>query len=388
MSFQYKNVWGFYNPVRLTVGRGCRMRLVEELDGKSVLIVTTKRGRCQFLNDPLLSKLVLCSQLIWIDSVVENPELVDLQSKIDWVTKQPSYDAVIAFGGGSSLDAAKAINTTLAEKCQHHSLAMLLADLVLCSKIKPKPLYALPTTSGTGSEVTPFATVWDYTNKKKLSLVGEAVYPFAAFIDSELSDTVPQDTTISVGLDAINQAAESVWNKNATPITIEFAFRSLQLGFAALPALSHGANDKQARDKMAEASLLSGLAISHTRTALCHSISYPITLNFGVPHGLACAFTMPAVLRYNLMAEDGRFAMLANILTGTSDLKKLVKCFDDLHDLLHVRKRVRSFIPNINALLELEEQMFTQGRVANNLAEIKNLRPILIGVGGCQGEKS
>ncbi len=88
------------------------------------------------------------------------------------------------------------------------------------------------------------------------------------------------------------------------------------------------------------------------------------------------------------MAEDGRFAMLANILTGTSDLKKLVKCFDDLHDLLHVRKRVRSFIPNINALLELEEQMFTQGRVANNLAEIKNLRPILIDAWGCQGEKS
>ncbi len=368
--------WGFYNPVTLTVGRGCRQALVDQLSAQTLLVVTTQRGRRQITKDALLGPLVARNTILWVDSVRENPGLTDLQVEIDRLAGE-AFDAVIAFGGGSSMDAAKVLNVSLAPECRDHHLQDLLAEPQLHANAEPRPLYTVATTSGTGSEVTPFATVWHHEIKKKLSLAGPAVWPKAAFVDAALTDSVPLMATISTGLDAINQAAESLWNRNANSITVGYAIRALQLGFAALPRLANGEGGCTTRDQMAEASLLAGLAISHTRTALCHSISYPITAHFGVPHGLACAFTMPAVLRNNLQAEDGRFAEAALALTGNPHLDGLVACFDQLHEAMQVRKRVTDQIPSLEALLALEDEMFTPGRADNNLADVATLTDTL-----------
>ena len=368
--------WGFHNPVKLTVGRGCHQALVEQLTDQTVLIVTTQRGRRQLTDDTLLGALATQNRVLWVDTVRENPGLTDLQTEIDRLQGE-TFDAVIAFGGGSAMDAAKALNVALAPECREHSLKTLLAEPARHANARPKPLYTVPSTAGTGSEVTPFATVWHHEIKKKLSLAGPAVWPRAAFVDAALTDSVPLNATISTGLDAINQAAESLWNRNANPITLGYAIRALQLGFAALPKLAKGEGGEAARDQMAEASLLAGLAISHTRTALCHSMSYPITAHFGVPHGLACAFTMPAVLRHNLQAEDGRFAQAALALTGSTDLQGLVTCFDHLHEAMQVRERVVAEIPRLDALLALEGEMFTPGRADNTLADVRTLTSIL-----------
>ena len=102
-----------------------------------------------------------------------------------------------------------------------------------------------------------------------------------------------------------------------------------------------GKGDTVERDQMAEASLLAGLAISHTRTALCHSISYPLTAHFGIPHGLACAFTMPAVCKLNLTADDGRFTSLAQALTGKSEPQALYDIFVELNEKLAVAQQVK-----------------------------------------------
>ena len=198
---------------------------------------------------------------------------------------------------------------------------------------------------------------------------GPAAWPTEAFVDPCLTDSVPQEITISTGLDAINQAAESIWNKKASAITSLYATRALILAFEALPRLLEGKACDTARDQMAEASLLAGLAISQTRTALCHSISYPITAHFKVPHGLACAFTMNAVLRLNLRAEDGRFAQLAKALTGSSELGGLIAMFEDLTNALQVRERVMRYVPGVQDLLQLEGKMATPGRFENNLAD-------------------
>lgn len=368
--------WEFYNPVKLTVGRGCRQALVDQFCDHTLLIVTTRRGRRQLAEDAQLSALVAQNTIIWVDSVRENPGLTDLQAEIDRLVGE-AFDAVIAFGGGSAMDAAKVLNVSLAPECREHRLHDLLAEPSHHANAKPRPLYTVTTTAGTGSEVTPFATVWHHEIKKKLSLAGPAVWPTAAFVDAELTDSVPLTATISTGLDAINQAAESLWNKNANSITVGYATRALQLGFSALPQLVSGEGGSTARDQMAEASLLAGLAISHTRTALCHSMSYPITAHFGVPHGLACAFTMPAVLRHNLQAEDGRFAQVALALTGNSDLDGLVACFDQLHEAMQVREHVTAKVTSLDALLALEDEMFTLGRADNNLASTPNVKKIL-----------
>ena len=368
--------WGFHNPVKVTVGRGCRTGLVDQLAEQTLLVVTSNRGRRQLTDDALLGDLVQQNQVLWVDSVRENPGLTDIQREINRLNGQ-AFDAVIAFGGGSAMDVAKALNVSLAPECREYGLQRLLTEPALHANVRPKPLYTVTTTSGTGSEVTPFATVWHHEIEKKLSLAGSGVWPTAAFVDAALTDSVPLAATISTGLDAINQAAESLWNRNANFITLGYAIRALQLGFAALPALANGQACEQARDQMAEASLLAGLAISHTRTALCHSISYPITAHFGVAHGLACAFTMPMVLRHNLQAEDGRFAQAALALTGSADLDELVARFDELHEAIKVRDLVTDKIPSLDALLALEGEMFTLGRADNNLADVTTLVPIL-----------
>lgn len=374
--FNSHSNWGFHHPVQLTVGRGCRRILVDQLLNKTLLIVVTQRGRKQFTQDAILGELLMRNKVTWVDSVSENPGLTNLQVEIDRL-RGKKFDAVIAFGGGSVIDAAKALNVALAPGCVGYSLQDLLAEPGLHANATPKPLYAVPTTSGTGSEVTPFATIWHHEYKKKLSLASSAVWPKAAFVDSALMDNLPMAATVSTGLDAINQAAESIWNRNANSITLSLATRALQLGFMALPKLVRGEKESFSRDQMAEASLLAGLAISHTRTALCHSISYPLTAYFGVPHGLACAFTMPSVLRHNLQAEDGRFSQVSQVLTGSTNLQSLVACFDWLHDTLLVRERVGAYIPDLGALLALKAEMFTPGRADNSLANISDLTKIL-----------
>lgn len=381
-------LWSFYNPARLTVGRGCREGLLQEVHGQKLLVVASQRGRQQLLADPVLSALSNHSTLHWVDGITENPTLQDLQGWIDCLGNI-HFDAVIGFGGGSALDAAKVFNLALNPHCHPHTLAQLIATPALHPQNNSRPLYALPTTAGTGSEVTPFATVWDRATKKKLSLTSNAVFPTAAYVDAALTDSLPRAATISTGLDAINQAAESVWNKNANPITQAYATRALKLGFAALPALAQGDDNPQWRDYMAEASVLAGLAISHTRTALCHSISYPLTAHFGVPHGFACAFTMPAVLQHNLAAEDGRFAELATLLFGSPYTQKLLERFQLLNAQLHVRDTIKTYIPSVEKLLELKSEMFTSSRADNNLAAVSDLDSILRNAWGqkmCCGE--
>lgn len=363
------NQWQFYNPVKIYAGRGSRVQLVKKLNKKALLIVTTVRGKAQFLDDQVLSEVVKNNQVTWVDSVKENPGLTDLQAEIDQLNNL-TVGAIIAFGGGSAMDAAKALRLGLAVK-RKHSLAELLANPALHKESQQVPLYALPTTAGTGSEVTPFATVWHHEIHKKLSLAGDNVFPSFAIVDAELTDSLPTKVTLSTGLDAINQAVESVWNKNANSITLVLATRSLKLGLKALPLLVKGKGGQRERDQMAEASLLAGLAISHTRTALCHSISYPLTAHFGVPHGLACAFTMSEVCKLNLTADDGRFTALAQALTGEPNPEKLYDVFVQLNRNLKITVKVKSYIPSLEALLTLQNKMYDPSRAGNNLAEIQ-----------------
>lgn len=372
-----KGCWDYFNPVEVVFGRGCRHKLTDRLLGLSLLIVTTRRGRRQFTEDAALKTILSSNLITWVDNVRENPGLDDLQIIVNSL-EGIKLDAIIAFGGGSAIDAAKIINVALTSGCLGNDLFQLLDQPALHANANPLKLYAVPTTSGTGSEVTPFATLWDYRNKRKMSLAGRAVWPTVAFVDAALADSLPIESTLTTGLDAINQAAESIWNKNANPITMAYAQRALRLGFESLPRLMNGAASELDRDKMAEASLLAGLAISQTRTALCHSISYPLTAHFNVPHGLACAFTMTSVLKCNLQKEDGRFERLAVYLTGRSDLDDLICCFEKLQSDVQISKNFKKYVSSVEDLFALESQMLTPGRSDNNLAEVDNVRDILV----------
>ena len=354
------NQWEHNNPVKIIFGTGCRAKLLDILDGsKNFLIVTSKRGKKFISEDPILK--VISNNKYYFDGVESNPSLESLTSFIQAENKK--YDAIVAFGGGSTIDTAKAISYLYGLN-NTNEIYDIFKNPIQDFKNDYTPIYAIPTTSGTGSEVTSFATIWDKKNKKKLSLNSQYLFPTLAFVDPEVTFGLPYNITISTGLDALNQAFESLWNKNRTPFTTFAASKAIGNALESLPRLSKDINDKEARSLMAESSLLSGIAISQTFTAICHSISYPLTAHFDIPHGLACAFSMGSVLRIVINnCPDCLTEVVTQNKLGSYEF--LSQKISDLLIDLKVKNLVRNKLKNESNLFKLRDKMLTPGRSDN-----------------------
>jgi alcohol dehydrogenase len=244
----------------------------------------------------------------------------------------------------------------------------LLREVAPVENAPAVPVVAIPTTAGTGAEVTPFGTVWNHTEKKKYSIAGEDLFPQLAILDPELTLGMPTEVTIASGLDAISHAMESAWNRNATPVTLGLVAKSLRLSMQSLAAASENPADIEARSSMMQASTLAGLAISQSRTALAHSISYPLTATYNLPHGLACSFTLPALLSFNAASDDGRLADLARAV-GYTDTDSLARDLARLFERLGVGGYLSRYLPQRSSIMALSEEMFAPGRAENNLRQ-------------------
>jgi len=211
---------------------------------------------------------------------------------------------VVAVGGGSVLDSAKMFLPGV-DSGDFHEIHAALAKSEVPSVRKALPMIAVPTTSGTGSEVTPWATLWDRTSPKhqKYSLHLNQTWPEAALVDPELTLSLPHVVTRDSNLDALSHALEAIWNVNANPVSDALAVQAAQTVVQHLPALLQNPQSQNLRTLASKASLLAGLAFSNTKTALAHNISYEMTLKHGLAHGLACSFTLPRVWR---LAENKR----------------------------------------------------------------------------------
>jgi alcohol dehydrogenase len=203
-------------------------------------------------------------------------------------------EVIVAFGGGSVIDTAKALAVSLGD---FSNVQAILQGKSGAGTPKASPIIAVPTTSGTGSEVTCWATIWDTDAGKKYSLNRPDLYPEHAIIDPATSLGVPRNLTLATGLDALSHALESLWNVNANPISANHAVFAARELLDTLPKLLTRLDDIELRARVARASLFAGLAFSNTKTALAHSLSYYLTLHHGTVHGIACSFTLPAVMR-------------------------------------------------------------------------------------------
>lgn len=356
--------WIFHNPVKIVFAPGALERLAEHVSFDRVALVTspgfTRRGLVATIERALGNRLVAVA-----DDVAPNPAMRHVESQAERLRPR-SPDALIALGGGSTIDSAKALARLLAWPAGT-SLAKLLADEGQ-SGPAALPLIAMPTTSGTGAEVTPFGTVWDYDAHKKRSIAGLDLYPRLALLDPTLTLDLPEEITVSSGLDAISHALESAWNRNANPASLALVTKSLELSLAALPRAVREPNDLEARADMMQASVLAGLAISQTRTALAHAISYPLTARFGLPHGLACSFTLPALLRFNAAHDDGRLDALARAL-GHGSTDDLAARLGALLEELGMRERLAARLPERSSIMALAHEMFAPGRAENNVRQ-------------------
>lgn len=359
--------WEFHNPVRMIFGRGILPIVATIVDGRRALLVTTmgstRRGITARIRDLLGQSLVTV-----VDNVESNPELITIVETAESLGDL-SIDTILAVGGGSVIDTAKVLSVILSRRDDGFSLRRYLdsgSGVLTGSGI---PVIAVPTTAGTGSEVTPFATVWDAATGRKYSVSGPELFPAVAVLDPLLTLTLSRDVTISTGIDAISQALEAIWNTNATPVTTSYATEALRIALQVLPSLADHLDDLALRSQMLQASLLSGLAISNTRTAIAHSMSYPLTQRYGVPHGIACGFALPEILEFNAEVDDGRLQRLATGL-GRESLEELQRDLVDLVKKLEIKEFILRYLPEPSALLDLSHAMIAPERSANNLRKV------------------
>jgi alcohol dehydrogenase len=352
--------WEYRNPTRVVVGPGASSRLGDGSYGRALLVTSpgaTRRGLTQ-----RVSRLLDTGGVVVHDRVEPNPTVERLDGSIEALRGVP-IETIVAVGGGSVIDTAKVL--ALAHAIPGAGVRDLVAGKAPAD-VTPVPLIAVPTTAGTGSEVTPFATVWDAGDARKLSVADPRLFPATALVDAMLTLELGWEQTVSSGLDAYVQCLEAICNRNANAVTSAFAERGLATIPGALRRLRREPGALEARALMAEAALLSGLAISHTRTALAHSMSYPITAHYGVPHGLACALVLPAVLEFNIDADDGRLASAARGV-GLDDAEQLLEEVVALFRELGVAELAAPYMPGIDSLGPLAGEMLTPARSDNNL---------------------
>jgi phosphonate metabolism-associated iron-containing alcohol dehydrogenase len=299
------------------------------------------------------------------DSVTPNPCVHALRERSRlWAGK--GLDGMVAVGGGSALDTAKFLRVVLAEGVDPDQVATdLLAGRPLGTS-SVLPMVAVPTTAGTGSEVTPFATIWDSRTRKKHSLTAPALFPDVALLDPRLTLDLPEEVTVSGALDALSQGLESIWNRHGDAVSASHGTQAVRLVLESLPSVLTAPGDVEVRTRLMEASLLAGLAISQTRTALAHSMSYPVTARLGLPHGLACSFMLPALLEFNMAADDGELSGLVAAL-GLPDWQALQSRLSEMLRVSGMSGYLARYGVDANSTLPLVGEMFTPGRVDNNL---------------------
>jgi alcohol dehydrogenase len=285
--------WNHFNPVDIRVGVNS-LDLIQEITLPGQILLVTSEGFVKRGLTERIKTLLNKSELIIYDKVKPNPELTDIDNAVIELKTQ-SFTGIIAIGGGSVLDFAKVLSILLFPG-QSLSLYTIFRNSEPIEWHGKIPLTAIPTTSGTGAEVTQFATVWDSLSFKKYSLSHPLIFPNYALLDPALTLSLPPEITLHTALDCISHSLESIWNKNITPISNILAVESLNFTLQSLPVLMINPLDIHMRSKMQTAALLAGLSISQTKTALAHSISYPLTIRLSIPHGLACSFTLVGLI--------------------------------------------------------------------------------------------
>ena len=359
------NYQDYFNlsPVNILSGPEGLNKILDYLQNKNILIVTTTGSLYRDSTKEMLSNFLEFPSEIFSD-INPNPDIDELDAIISSLSKK-KFDHIVALGGGSVIDSAKVLSATLGLEIDR-PLSRYFRENKPINWARNIELTAIPTTSGTGSEVTPFATVWDYKYKKKYSLSGEFVYPTFALVEPNLTLSLNKEQTLYPGLDTISHALEAIWNKNSTNDSLNLASKSLNLIEKAFLRVLDDPTDYDNRSKMQHASLLSGVAISTTRTAIAHSISYPLTSRFNVPHGLACSFTLNSIIDYILNKDSLNFdsSTIINVKSTLVNLK--------------LNKRISSYL-SLEEAIDVLDEMYSPERADNFILDVtlKDIRNIL-----------
>lgn len=280
----------------------------------------------------ILGHIKQSNKVSTFSEIVPDPPIeIVVEGIADMTKKQPTI--IVAVGGGSAIDTAKAI-LFFYKRTTGNSI---------------KRFIAIPTTSGTGSEVTSASVITDMEHKIKYPIFHEAIIPHEAILDASLVVSSPPSVTAFSGLDVLTHALEALVSINRTSYTKALAEKAIELVFRFLPTCVTEGSDLEARNYMHEASTMAGLAFDAAGLGVCHAIAHQVGGNFKVPHGLANAMLLPYVLQANSI-DDGARGLYAEIS------KKLNMCASNLSDHLAVAY-----------LIEAVQHLISQCKVSSNL---------------------
>ncbi len=327
------NNFAYNMPTKIVYGDNELANIDKYINGRKTLLITSQGFVKRGLVDKIKS---LTNNIVNVVSEVKShPEFKDLEITYNKI-QNIEFELILAIGGGSVLDASKFFSV-YNDKKEYKFVEDLIKGKIEKDNYKLIPIISIPTTAGTGSEITPWATIWDMDEKKKYSLHLPDLFSEIAIYDPSLTLSVPKDIAIQTGLDTLSHALESIWNKNANEITINYAIKSAKLIVDNLVLLSNDLDNLEYRDNIMKACMYAGLAFSNTQTAIAHAMSYYITAHKGVDHGIACSFTLPMLID-NVI---GKYDFIDNAL---------VEIFGELSSI-----KLREILKELNISIEFKD---------------------------------
>lgn len=341
--------------------------IIKESYLNQTVIVMSAQSSKRYGLDVFLKELDKKQNIVWISSFSSNPTQQDIQNSLTQIGDF-HFQQILAIGGGSAIDLSKGI---LALYPENHPVTMQVPTIEeitksiteknYISKSTSLSLIAIPTTAGTGSEVTSWATIWDVNASAKYSIDAPWLTPKIVYLIPELTYTLSPRLTLSTGLDALAHAMEAYWAKATNPTVKTLALDAVQAIVKYLPIAVADPSNKEARVQLLLASCTSGLAFSQTRTTACHSISYPLTYLYHIEHGFAVAMTLAQVAELNKKAVP--------------DLERLLDCFSSYNGIDTwldtvcngiVKLRLSEWGISETDIPTIVEHSFTKGRMDNN----------------------
>lgn len=342
---------GFYEP-ELLVGKDSSLELVERIakDGVRKLFIMTSAGikrRGQLA--PVIERLENHTiEVVVFDQVSPDPTFENVHQALDCCMSH-QCNAVLALGGGSVIDAAKVVMMAATNGQNPQALVGIKKG-----RKAPLPFYSVPTTSGTGSEVTYVSVVKDSAQHRKQFVVDPKLVPIAAALDPALLVSMPPSITAMTGMDALTHAIEAYLSRNATPKTQKLSIEACQLIFDNLTTAYKQGENQQAREAMAVAAYKAGLAFTLSSLGYVHAISHQLGGIYGLPHGLGNAIVLPKVLKASFPDSISLLAQLAketNIGTAKQDERERALFFIE-----HIEQLNKALgIPTVIELLQQDD---------------------------------
>lgn len=359
---------GYYNPVKIYQEPGCAARVGEVLEelgtGKRALLLA---WNTMVFQQPAFAGLLQPSFSWEVRTCcfqMTNPTMEQL-FEVYQETKEFAPDVVIAVGGGSTLDIGKSLCCLYGKEIPNVAALRVMIQ----SKEYGRPgarWIGIPTTAGTGSETTCWATIWDPSKDAKRSVESRENFAYAALVDPEMSKSMPLGLAVNSALDAAAHAVESYWAKGTNSVSRALALCAVRTIMKAMDGLLAGR--PEAHNDMAKGSMLAGLAFSSTRTTACHSISYPLTMRCGIPHGAAVSLLLAPVLRLNLGSFSGQEELLEAL--GAADADELEEKIGNYLRRASLPSSLQEWGVKREELRRLAQFGVTKGRADNNPVEI------------------